>query len=557
MISIATQEITFITFMKNKLFANLKSDLPSGIVVFLVALPLCLGIALASGAPFFSGMIAGIIGGLVIASFSNSSLSVSGPAAGLAAIVYASIQEMGAFETFLLAVVFAGIVQFVLGMVKAGAIANYFPSSVIKGMLTAIGIIIILKQIPHAFGYDKDAEGDMNFLQVDGENTFSGIINAIGKIHLGATLVTIISLGILVLWEKNKFLRNRMKLLPGGLVVVIFSIIVNELWRSSGSSLAITNQEHLVNVPVAGSVQEFFGLFTLPDFSQIFNPQVYIIGLTIAAVASIETLLCIEAVDKLDPERRRTSTNKELIAQGIGNTLSGLIGGLPITSVIVRSSANVNAGAKTKMSAIIHGFLLLACTALIPVVLNKIPLAALAGILLMVGYKLAKPSLFKQMFAAGKYQWVPFVVTVIAIVMTDLLVGVGIGLGVSTLALLYGNYKNSYFFHKEQHQVGEVIHIHLSEEVSFLNKASIKLTLDHIPENSKVVIDASASQYIDYDVLEEIKEFKEVKAPLKNIECLTVGFKEKYRIENSVNVSSLPDAKSEIRKKITTETILA
>lgn len=542
--------------MKNKLFANLKNDLPSGIVVFLVALPLCLGIALASGAPFFSGMIAGIIGGLVIALFSNSPLSVSGPAAGLAAIVYASIQEMGAFETFLLAVVFAGIVQFILGLVKAGAIANYFPSSVIKGMLTAIGIIIILKQIPHAFGYDKDAEGDMDFLQVDGENTFSGIISAIGKIHLGATLVTIITIAILILWEKNKFLKERMKLLPGGLVVVIFSIIINELWRSSGSSLTITNQEHLVNVPVAGSVQEFFGLFTLPDFSQIFNPQVYIIGLTIAAVASIETLLCIEAVDKLDPERRRTSTNKELIAQGIGNTLSGLVGGLPITSVIVRSSANVNAGAKTKMSAIIHGFLLLACAALIPVLLNKIPLAALAGILLMVGYKLAKPSIFKQMFAAGKYQWVPFVVTVVAIVMTDLLVGVGIGLGVSTLALLYGNYKNSYFFHKEKHQVGEVIHIHLSEEVSFLNKASIKLTLDHIPENSKVVIDASASQYIDYDVLEEIKEFKEVKAPLKNIECLTVGFKEKYRIENSVNVSSLPDAKSEIRKKITEKTIL-
>lgn len=543
--------------MKNKLFANLKSDLPSGIVVFLVALPLCLGIALASGAPFFSGMIAGIIGGLVIASFSNSSLSVSGPAAGLAAIVYASIQELGAFETFLLAVVFAGIVQFILGLVKAGAIANYFPSSVIKGMLTAIGIIIILKQIPHAFGYDKDAEGDMNFLQVDGENTFSGIINAIGKIHLGATLITVITIAILIFWEKNKFLKERMKLLPGGLVVVIFSIIVNEFWRSSGSSLAIINQEHLVNVPVAGSVQEFFGLFTLPDFSQILNPQVYIIGLTIAAVASIETLLCIEAVDKLDPERRRTSTNKELIAQGIGNTLSGLVGGLPITSVIVRSSANVNAGAKTKMSAIIHGFLLLACTALIPVLLNKIPLAVLAGILLMVGYKLAKPSLFKQMFAAGKYQWVPFIVTVIAIVMTDLLVGVGIGLGVSTLALLYGNYKNSYFFHKEKHQAGEVIHIHLSEEVSFLNKASIKLTLDHIPENSKVVIDASASQYIDYDVLEEIKEFKEVKAPFKNIECFTVGFKEKYRIENSVNVSSLPDAKSEIRKKITEETIHA
>jgi len=543
--------------MNKKLFAHIKNDFPAGIVVFLVALPLCLGIALASGAPFFSGMIAGIIGGLVIAVFSNSHLSVSGPAAGLAAIVYASIQEMGAFETFLLAVVFAGIVQFFLGLVKAGTIANYFPSSVIKGMLTAIGIIIILKQIPHAFGYDKDAEGDMDFLQVDGQNTFSGIINAIGKIHLGATLVTLISIAILVLWEKNKFLKSRMKLLPGGLAVVIISILLNELWKSSGSSLAIVNNEHLVNVPVAGNVKEFFGLFTLPDFSQVFNPKVYIIGLTIAAVASIETLLCIEAVDKLDPERRRTSTNRELIAQGIGNTFSGLVGGLPITSVIVRSSANVNAGAKTKMSAIIHGFLLLACAAMIPVLLNRIPLAALAGILLLVGYKLAKPSLFRQMFAAGKYQWVPFVVTVVAIVMTDLLIGVGIGLGVSILALLYGNYKNSYFFHKEKYHLGEVIHIHLSEEVSFLNKASIKLTLDHIPENAKVVIDATSCQYIDFDVLEEIKEFIEVKAPLKNIECVTVGFKEKYRIENSINVSSLPDVKSEFRKRVSGEAALS
>lgn len=536
--------------MNKKLFAHIKSDFPAGIVVFLVALPLCLGIALASGAPFFSGLIAGIIGGLVIAFFSNSQLSVSGPAAGLAAIVYASIQEMGAFETFLLAVVFAGIVQFVLGVIRAGSIANYFPSSVIKGMLTAIGIIIILKQIPHAFGYDKDAEGDMAFLQTDGNNTFSELLNAVSRIDLGATIITLLSIGILILWEKNKFLRTRLKLLPGGLVVVFGAVLLNEAWGAAGSSLAVTKTEHLVNVPVAASFSEFFGLFTLPDFSQILNPQVYIIGLTIAAVASIETLLCIEAVDKLDPQRRRTSTNQELIAQGIGNTVSGLIGGLPITSVIVRSSANVNAGAKSKLSAIIHGFLLLACTGLIPVILNRIPLAALAGILLMVGYKLAKPSLFRQMYAGGKFQFVPFIVTVVAIVFTDLLVGVGIGLGVSTLALLYHNYKNSYFFHKEQYHEGEIIHIHLSEEVSFLNKASIKLTLDHLPENAHVVIDASSSQYIDFDVLEEIKEFIDVKAPRKNIKCRTVGFKDHYKIENSINVSSIPDARSTIRQHV-------
>ena len=525
--------------MNKNIFAHLKSDLPAGIVVFLVAVPLCLGIALASGAPFFSGMIAGIIGGIVIGFMSNSHLSVSGPAAGLAAIVLASITKLGAFETFLLAVVLAGLIQLILGFIKAGAIANYFPSSVIKGMLTAIGIIIILKQIPHAFGYDADAEGDLKFLQIDGENTFSAFINAVSKINLGATLIALISLGILILWERP-FFKKKLKLLPGGLVAVIAAVVLNEIFIRGGNSLAVTG-DHLVNVPVAGSFSEFLGFFTLPDFSQLRNPQVYIVALTIAAVASIETLLCVEAVDKLDPQKRATSPNRELLAQGVGNTISGLIGGLPITSVIVRSSANVNAQARTKMSTIIHGFLILFCVTLIPVVLNKIPLAALAAILLMTGYKLCNPALFKKMFAIGKYQWVPFVVTVIAIVFTDLLTGVGIGLLVSTLALLYGNYKNSYYFHKEKHVEGESILIHLSEEVSFLNKASIKLTLEHLPANSTVIIDAYDSQYIDHDVLELIKDFQEVQAPQKNINCKTVGFKEKYNIINTDNVQSIKE----------------
>jgi len=539
--------------MSNLNFKSLKNDLPAGIVVFLVALPLCLGIALASGAPFFSGLISGIIGGIIVGFLSNSQLSVSGPAAGLAAIVYASIAEMGAFETFLLAVVFAGIVQLVLGLVKAGAIANFIPSSVIKGMLTAIGIIIILKQIPHAFGYDKDAEGDFSFMQLDGENTFSEIFNSIGKIDLGATLIMLISLAILILWDKSSFIKSKLKLLPGGLVVVIVSIALNEIFKSSGSSLAIVKPEHLVVVPVADSFSSFANLFTLPDFSQIFNPKVYIIGATIAAVASIETLLCIEAVDKLDPLKRTTSTNRELIAQGLGNTLSGLVGGIPITSVIVRSSANLNAGAKSKLAAILHGVLLLVCAAFIPLLLNKIPLSALAAILLLVGYKLAKPSLFKQMFRNGKYQFVPFLVTIVAIVFTDLLTGVGIGLGVSILALLYGNYKNSYFFHKEKAKSGETILIKLAEEVSFLNKASIKLTLDHIPADAKVVIDATYSTYIDFDVLEEIKEFKEIKAPQKNITCVTIGFKDVYNIENESHVLSMEDSIDTYKAKVINE----
>ncbi len=525
--------------MNKNIFAHFKNDFPAGIVVFLVAVPLCLGIALASGAPFFSGMIAGIIGGIVVGFMSNSHLSVSGPAAGLAAVVLASITKLGAFETFLLAVFLAGAIQLLLGFLKAGAIANYFPSSVIKGMLTAIGIIIILKQIPHAFGYDKDAEGDFSFIQMDGENTFSGLINSINKIDFGATLICLISLAILILWERP-FFKKKLRLLPGGLVAVITAVVLNELFVKSGSTMGVTG-EHLVNVPVAGNFSEFLGLFTFPDFSQITNPQVYIVALTIAAVASVETLLCVEAVDKLDPDKRTTSPNRELVAQGVGNMASGLIGGIPITSVIVRSSANVNAQAKSKMSTIIHGLLILVCVTLIPAIINKIPLASLAAILLMTGYKLCNPALFKKMFAIGKYQWVPFVVTVLAIVFTDLLTGVGIGLLVSTLALLYGNYKNSYYFHKEKHHEGESILIHLSEEVSFLNKASIKLTLEHLPNNSTVIIDAYDSQYIDYDVLELIRDFKDIQAPLKNITCKTVGFKDKYNIVNTDNVQSIKE----------------
>ena len=525
--------------MRKKLIANLKSDLPAGIVVFLVAVPLCLGIALASGAPFFSGMISGIVGGILVGLLSNSQLSVTGPATGLTAVVIVSIAQLGTFESFLLAVVIAGIIQVVLGIAKAGAVANYIPSSVIKGMLTAIGIIIIMKQIPHAFGYDKDSEGSLSFLQADGENTFSALINVVSRIDPGATIICLVSLAILILWERP-FFKKKLRLLPGGLVAVGIAILMNELFAKNDSTLAIAGQQ-LVNVPAAQNFQEFLGFFRVPDFSQLGNPQVYVIALTLAAVASIETLLCIEAVDKIDPQKRATSPNRELLAQGVGNMTSGLIGGLPLTSVIVRSSANVNAHAKSKLSTIIHGLLILICVSLIPTILNKIPLASLAAILLMTGYKLCNPELFKKMFSLGKYQWVPFAVTVLAIVFTDLLTGVGIGLGISTLALLYGNYKNSYYFHKEKHHEGEAILIHLSEEVSFLNKASIKLTLEHLPANSTVIIDAYDSQYIDYDVLELIRDFQEVQAPLRNITCKTVGFKTEYKIANTDNVQSVKE----------------
>lgn len=526
--------------MDRSVFKNLKSDFSSSIVVFLIAVPLCLGIALASGAPFFSGLISGIIGGIVIGFLSNSQLSVSGPAAGLAAVVLTAIAQLGSFQVFLAAVVLAGAMQILLGFLKAGSIANYFPGSVIKGMLSGIGIIIILKQIPHAFGYDKNAEGSTAFFENDGNTMFTALLEPFSKIHFGVTIVTLISLAILILWEKP--FMKKFRVVPGALVAVIVSILINALYQTASPGMSIDG-EHLVQIPVPSNMNEFLGLFTFPDFSNALSSEVLVVAATLAAVASIETLLCIEAVDKMDPMRRLTSQNRELKAQGVGNILSGLIGGLPITSVIVRSSANLNAGAKSKLSTILHGTLILVTVVAIPNLLNLIPLGALAAILLITGYKLAKISLFQQMFANGKYQWVPFIITVVAVVRFDLLTGVGLGLVASIIAILYGNMKNSYFFHKEKHHEGETIRIHLAEEVSFLNKASIKLTLDHIPENSTVIIDARDAQYIDFDVLELIREFKDVKSTYKNINCILIGFKEQYKIVNTHNVVSEPEVK--------------
>jgi MFS superfamily sulfate permease-like transporter len=520
----------------SKLFQNLKYDLPAGLVVFLVALPLCLGISLASGAPFFSGIIAGIIGGILIGAISNSQLSVSGPAAGLVAVVLAAISTLGSFEAFLVAVVLSGLMQIALGFMKAGVIANYFPSNVIKGMLSGIGIIIILKQIPHALGYDRDNEGDFAFLQLDGENSITSLFSAIHHIDLGATLIAIIGMATILLFETS-VLKKVAKVVPGGLAAVVVSVLVSELIFKNIPLLAISSA-HLVNVPVPNTLNDFKALITFPDFSNIMRTPVWIVALTITAVASIETLLCIEAVDKLDPEKRITSTNRELIAQGIGNTFSGLIGGLPITSVIVRSSANLNANAKTKMSTIFHGFLLLISVLLIPSLLNKIPLASLASILLFTGYKLAKPSVFKGMFANGKYQWVPFVITVLAVVFLDLLKGVSIGLMVSVVYILAGNLKNSYYFKREEYEEGETIKIKLAEEVSFLNKAALRETLDHLPAGAIVVIDATNTTYIDFDVIEIIKEFKEIKAPLKKIKCELLNFKKEYKIHSDFVTSN-------------------
>jgi MFS superfamily sulfate permease-like transporter len=480
---------------------NLKKDLPSSIVVFLVALPLCLGIALASGAPLFAGILTGIIGGIVVGSLSGSQLSVAGPAAGLTVIVINAITTLGNYETFLLSILLAGIFQIILGLVKAGTIANYFPSAVIEGMLAAIGIILILKQFPHAVGYDADFVGDEGFSQLDKDNTFSGIFSALGKINYGAVIISLVSLALMIYWPKFKKVAG----VPAALMVVLAGIGLSLAFSGTGFDL---RDKQFVQIPIVNSATEFFGLFKMADFSAIGNKQVWITAFTIAIVASLETLLSLEAVDKIDPIKRISPTNRELLAQGAGNIVSGLLGGLPMTAVIVRSSANVNAGARTKASAVFHGILLLVALLVIPKVINLIPLSCLAAILLMTGYKLARISLFKHIWHKGLDQFIPFVVTIVAVVFTDLLIGVGIGMMVGVFYILRTNLRNPYFYHIERNGDRKVIRIRLAEEVSFLNKAAIQVTLTNIPNESTVVIDGSNSRYIDQDVLETIHNYK-------------------------------------------------
>ncbi|MET3034917.1 SulP family inorganic anion transporter [Chryseobacterium sp. NRRL B-14859] len=510
---------------KTSLLGGIKENFPSGLVVFLVALPLCLGIALASGAPPLSGIISGIVGGLVVGAISNSNISVSGPAAGLTAIVLTAITDLGAFELFLCAGIIAGLIQLILGFVRAGSISNYFPNNVIEGMLAAIGIIIILKQIPHALGFDKDYEGHESIF--DNGLNLNYFTELFGAIHPGAILITLISVAILIAWDKVPALK-RMKMLPGALVAVTTGILINELFKLSGSSLAIS-KEHLVSLPVPTSLDDFKNLITMPDVAGFTNPKVWIVGATIAIVASIETLLCIEASDRLDRQRRITDTNLELKAQGIGNLISSFIGGLPMTSVVVRSSANANAGATSKVSAMIHGVLLLVCVLSIPFILNLIPLATLAAVLILVGYKLAKPATFKHFWHLGKFQFVPFIATVVAVVSTDLLKGVGIGLAISVFYILQGNMKRAYYLSREKLDDADGIKIKLAEEVSFLNKAAIKKTLKNIKPNSTVTIDAKDTSYIATDVLEMIQDFANIRAKEEDINVELLGFKTSYR----------------------------
>lgn len=516
--------------MKN-IIANWRNDLPSSLVVFLVALPLCLGIGLAStnvegidGLPnVFGGIVAGIVGGIIVGAFSGSRLGVSGPAAGLITIVLAALASLGSFEAFLVAVVLAGMIQLIAGFAGLGIIGNYFPSSVIKGMLAAIGITLILKEIPHALGYDKDFFGDESFFQFDGHNTFSELIYAFGALNTGAIIISLLSVAILVFFDTS-FIKKQgfSKIIPGALVVVLAGIGLNALFKVVAPEWYLSGI-HIVNLPKASSINELVSFFSFPDFSSLSNPQVYIIAGTIALVASLESLLSVEATDKLDPEKNHTDTNRELKAQGIGNIVSGMIGGLPITQVIVRSSANINSGAKSKMSAIVHGLLLALTVVFIPNILNLIPLASLAGILIMIGYKLAKVKLFKELYHLGWEQFIPFVATIIGVLFTDLLMGIGIGIVFAIFFILRKNYRNNFHEDKVNVQGISTIVLTLSEEVTFLNKAGLMLTLSKIPDHSSLVIDGTNSKQIDYDVLELIHEFDQYRAADKDIQCQLIN----------------------------------
>jgi MFS superfamily sulfate permease-like transporter len=500
---------------------NIRYDLPSSVVVFFVAVPLCLGIALASGAPLFSGIIAGIVGGIVVGALSNSSLGVSGPAAGLTVIVLNAITTLGSFDAFLVAVVLAGLIQILMGVARAGIIGYYFPSAVIKGMLTAIGIIIIIKQIPHAIGYDADYEGDLSFLQADGENTFSELIRMIDSVTPGAILVCGLALTALLVWDSDIVKkRGILKLVQGPLLAVVVGIVYQSITSRTFPELSLGGAQ-LVSVPVAQSFQGFLGQFNFPEFSHLSNKEVWIVALTIAVVASLETLLSVEATDKLDPNRRLTNSNRELMAQGTGNFISGLIGGLPITQVILRSSANVHSGAKSKTSTILHGILLLLCVSTIPTIINMVPLAALASILFVIGYKLAKPSTIMEVYRQGWSQFLPYIATIAGVVFTDLLVGIGIGLAVAIIILLRDSFRNSYTLHEESINGDKHVRMTLAEEVYFLNKGPIANELKRVSPGSLFTIDVSRSVKIDHDVQELIRDFQ-LSAVSRNIQVKVI-----------------------------------
>lgn len=500
------------------LFATWRTDLPASIVVALVALPLCLGVALASGAPLFAGLVAGVVGGVVVGAISRSSLSVSGPAAGLTAIVFVAVTSLPSYGAFLLAVCLAGVIQIGFSLTKGGVLAEFVPSSVITGMLAAIGIILIMKQIPHAAGYDGDPEGDFQFLQPDGGNTLTALLDVLrNDIVWGAALIAIVSLVFLFWWDKAKPKQGPLRLLPGPLVVVAFGIIANALFQSFAPQLAIA-PSHLVSVPVATSPQAFLTLFRQPDLAAIGTAAVWTTALTLAIVASLESLLSVTAVDELDPKRRVSDKNRELLAQGSGNLVSGLLGGIPVTSVIVRSSANVEAGADSRLSTILHGVWLLLSVALIPAMLNLIPLSALAAVLIATGYKLAKPRLFTERWAQGMTQFIPFTVTIVAILFTDLLIGIMIGLAVGLAFVIWRSLADVITYV----ETDEAVMVRARRNLYFIHKVQLQAALARVPNDHKVLIDLSATNYVDLDNIDIINAFIK-SAPFRGLHVVLKG----------------------------------
>ncbi|MGZ8191681.1 MAG: SulP family inorganic anion transporter [Methylococcaceae bacterium] len=510
---------------------HLKDDAPAGLVVFLVALPLCLGIALASGAPLFSGLIAGLVGGLVVSWLSGSQLAVSGPAAGLTVIVFNAIETLGSFQGLLVACVLGGMIQLALGYLRAGIIGAFFPAAVIKGMLAAIGLILIIKQIPHAAGYHASYEGDESYMRETAESSFYEVFETINLISPGATTISIVALLILIVWEMSWVKRQALlKLIPGPLLAVIWGVSYNLAATRFAPDWAV-KKEYMVNLPISEKAADFFGNFMLPDFSYLSNPKVYVVAVTLAIIASLETLLSLEATDKLDPLKRLAPTNRELKAQGVGNIISGLLGGLPITAVIVRSAANINAGGKTRIACFVHGLCLLLSVMFFSHFLNYIPLACLAAILLHTGYKLAKPSLFMEYYQKGMSQLLPFVITVIAILVTDLLIGIAIGVVIGLFFVIKANYHAAITLIQD----GSHYTLLLNKDVSFLNKALLRKFILHIKADSTVTIDASKAKFIDHDIVETLEDFIST-APDDNInvEVIDLYGKEKMQKHESM-----------------------
>lgn len=526
------------TLRKIKIYQRryFKYDLMAGVVVFLIAVPLCLGIALASGAPLFSGVISGIIGGIVVGTISASPVSVSGPAAGLVAVVLTAVTQLGSFDIFLTAVLFAGLLQIIMGSLRAGFIADYVPYNVIQGLLCAIGILIIVKQLPLAFTHPQ-TEILMESLKEEAQTFSMNSLLYLGHhINIGATIISVLSLIILFVGDKIK--NEKFKIIPTPVMVVMLGIAINEVYLYLLPTFVQTNAQ-LVNIPVNSHLKGFLSELQFPTLQGFLNPRVYFFGAVIAIIASLETMLNLRAAEKLDKRKRYASPNRELIAQGIGNMLSGMVGGLPITSVVVRSSVNIQTGARTKFATIFHGFLLLSVIAFATKWLNRIPLASLAAILIYVGYKLSHISIYKQMYAQGFERFFPFVITVLAIVFTNLLMGILIGIVAGFFFILRSNSKIRLDIIEEMHPAGVVRRMILPQQVSFLRKAGFIAELNSIPSDSQLIIDASHTEYIDKDILEVIKEFKETQAVDKKIALNLIGFKQRYDIHDQIDFISV------------------